>query len=444
MISIEFIFLGIGLISIAGYFSVWLFKKTKISETIILLLVGLLIGPISNLLNLGVFGKNELSLLEYFLPFFAGLALVMILFEGGMKLSFFKTIKSLPEVLSFTLAVFITNIIFTILIFWFFGILNLIQFNIFLAIFLGAVFGGTGSAVIIPLIVKTSAKEETKSLLSLEAALTSALCIIVAVAVAELFIVGEFNITLFITNLTTSISIALMIGFVSGISWLKLLSILNEKTHAYLVTISALLFVYSITQFFNGNGAIAVLIFGIILGNGTDITNMLRLTKRQVDNTIRTFQNEFTFLVKTFFFVYLGIIFKLEYLTLKIIFISIIIIFGIFLSRYIISILLKKIKPIFSQDQKLISFMCGRGLAAAVLVSLPISLNLDKINPLIFTNELMGELTAISFIIIFGTNLLTTLGIFIFENKKIQLPPKEENETIFTKLKINTKDKTLQ
>jgi potassium/hydrogen antiporter len=440
MISVELAFLGIGLIIFASYFSVWFFKKTKISEIIILLLIGLLIGPISNLLNLGAFGKNELLLFEYFLPFFAGLALVMILFEGGMKLSFFKTIKSLPEVLSFTLAVFITNIIFTILIFWLFGILDLIQFNIFLAVFLGAVFGGTGSAVIIPLITKTSAKEETKSLLSLEAALTSALCVIVAVAVAELFIIGKFNIILFVTNLATSISIALIIGFVFGISWLKLLSKLNEKKYNYLVTLSALLFVYSITGFFNGNGAIAVLIFGIILGNAEDITNMLRLTSRQIDNKIRIFQNEFTFLVKTFFFVYLGIIFKIEYLTLKIIFISIIIIFGIFLSRYIISILLKKIKPVFSQDQKLISFMCGRGLAAAVLVSLPISLNLDKINPLVFTTELMGELTAISFIIIFGSNLLTTLGIFIFENKKSQPISKEEKKNPFTKLEINTKN----
>jgi len=64
------------------------------NEKTVKLLIGLLIGPISNLLNLGIFGKSELNLFEYFLPFFAGLALVMILFEGGMKLSFFKTAES--------------------------------------------------------------------------------------------------------------------------------------------------------------------------------------------------------------------------------------------------------------------------------------------------------------------------------------------------------------
>jgi potassium/hydrogen antiporter len=435
MVSVEFTFLTIGLIILAGYFSILFFKKTKISEIIVLLIIGLIIGPGSTVLGFGLLGINELLLFERFLPFFASFALVMILFEGGMQLNFFKTVKALPVSLSFTIGVFLTGMILTVGALWLLGAAGVLPFNLLLAIFIAAVIGGTSSAVIIPIVKNTSAKEETKTLLGLESALTDALCVITAVAIGEIFLLGSVDLSVVLGGILANFSIAAVIGFAFGIVWLKILTYFQGRSYEYLVTLSAVLILYSSVQIFGGNGAIAALIFGIVLGNGEDITSMLKITKRSVGSNIKNFQNEISFLVKTFFFVYLGILFRVEFLNAPVIVISGAIIILIFVSRYIISSILKKFKPIFTLDQLLISFMSARGLAAAVLVSLPVSMGLTTAVPEIFTLETISMLSAIAFLVIFGSNILTTIGIFITESGKPQLESKEEKEKMLTELK---------
>ncbi|MFA5763646.1 MAG: cation:proton antiporter [archaeon] len=435
MVNVEFAFLTLGLVIFAGYFSLSLFKKTKISEIIILLIIGLFIGPISSLAGFGFLGPDELLLFENFLPFFASFALIMILFEGGLQLNFFKTLKALPESFIFTLVVFLTNMILTIGVLWLLGAAGLLPFNLLLAIFIAAVIGGTSSAVIIPIIKNTSAKEETKTLLGLESALTDALCVITAIAVGEIFLIGSVSIETVFGGILANFSTAAILGFIVGILWLKILAFLQGRQYEYLITFAALLMLYSLVQVFGGNGAIAVLIFGIVLGNSEDITQMLRITKRSVDTNIKSFQSEISFLVKTFFFVYLGLLFKLEFLNPAVIVISLAIIIIIFISRYLVSSLLKKINPIYTMDQMLISFMSARGLAAAVLVSLPISMGLDKAVPLVFSTATMSQLSAIAFIVIFGSNVLTTIGIFITENGKPVTSIKEERNEMLTEIK---------
>jgi cell volume regulation protein A len=435
MQSVEFIFLILGFIILAGYFSLSLFKKTKISEIIILLIVGLIIGPISSLLGFGFFGPSEFLLFNNFLPFFASFALIMILFEGGMQLNFFKVIKALPGSLSFTIAVFLTNMIFTIGILLLLGAAGLFPFDLLLAVFIAAVVGGTSSAVIMPIVKNTSAKEETKTLLGLESALTDALCVITAVAVGEIFLIGSVSLDSVFGGIIANFSIAAILGFVAGIFWLNALSYLPKKSYEYLMTLATLLLLYSVVQFFGGNGAIAALIFGLVLGNSEDITSMLKLTKRQVDTSIKSFQSEISFLIKTFFFVYLGLLFKMEFLNPAVLVISGAIIILIFISRYLVSTVLRKIKPIYTMDQLLISFMSARGLAAAVLVSLPLSMGLDKAAPLIFNTALLSQLSAIAFLVIFGSNILTTIGIFITESGKPVTSIKENREEMATELK---------
>ncbi|MDD4251255.1 MAG: cation:proton antiporter [Candidatus ainarchaeum sp.] len=437
MISVEFAFLLIAFIILVGYLGLIIFQKTKISEIIILLTLGLIIGPISKEIGFLLISPSQLNAFQAFLPFFASFALIMILFEGGMQLNFFKTIKALPVSIVFTIAIFLTGLIMTIGILWLFGQLGLFEFNLLLAIFIGSILGGTSSAVIVPVVKNTSAHEETKTLLSLESALTDALCIITAVAVAEIFLLGSVTVEAVAGGIMANFSIAAVIGFCVGIVWLKIVSFLQGKKYEYLITLSALLFLYSTVQMIGGNGAIAALIFGIVLGNSEDVTSMLKITRRTIDTNVKNFQGEISFLVKTFFFVYLGILFKLDYLTLPVIVISISIIGAIFVSRQIISTMLKKFIPIFTKDQKLISFMSARGLAAAVLVSIPITMGLDKIAPEVFSLTVISQITAISFLVIFGTNILTTIGIFITEKENPTVIKTNEKENILKEIKAD-------
>lgn len=427
MSEVPFTFLVVAAIILIGYFGVLFFKKTKISEIIILLLVGLLIGPISGALGFGFLDEIALTNFENFLPFFASFALIMILFEGGLHLNFFKTIKALPGSLSFSLGVFFTTMILAVLLFWLFGFAGLIEFNLLLALFIASIIGGTSSAVIVPVIRNTSAKEETKTLLMLESALTDIFCVITAVAIAQIFLIGTVDISTISSGIFSNFSIGVLMGFIFGLIWLKLLSIFEKNSYAYLVTLSALLIVYSIVEFVGGNGAIAVLLFGIVLGNSEDITGMLRITRRSINNNIRSFQSELSFLIKTFFFVYLGLLFKLEYITGEVLLMSVALLILIIFARKTISTIISKFKKVFETDIDLLTWMSARGLAAAVLVSLPISMGLDKLPDTLFTPEILSQITAIAFFIILLTNVATTYGIFKYENKhKNDETPKEK------------------
>ncbi len=437
MLTIEFAFFLVGFIIMVGYFGLIVFKKTKISEIILLLILGLIIGPISKEIGFFLISPSQLNAFQSFLPFFASFALIMILFEGGMQLNFFKTIKALPISLVFTLIVFLSGLILTVLSLFVLSLLGFIMFDLLLAVFIGAILGGTSSAVIVPVVKNTSANDETKTLLSLESALTDALCIITVVAIAQIFLSGSVSVEMIAGGIMANFSIAAVTGFCVGILWLKVLSHLHSKKYEYLVTLAVLLFLYSVVQNIGGNGAIAALIFGIVLGNSEDITTMLKITKRTVNNDIKNFQSEISFLIKTFFFVYLGILFQINFLSIPVIVISITIIVLIFLSRTFGSIILQKIMPIFTKDRQLIAFMSARGLAAAVLVSIPITMGLDKVAPEIFTNLMINQITAISFLVIFGTNILTTIGIFLNEKNNPPIDKPDEKELLLKEIKAD-------
>jgi len=416
MVNVEDAFLAVAVIIFIGYYGLLFFKKTKISELVILMLIGLIIGPI-----MGFLGPGEIQIFQEFLPFFASFALTVILFEGGMHLNFFKTVLSLPSAFVFTTIIFILTIVL-IGVTWF-----VFTGDLLVGILIGAILGGTSSEVIIPLVSQTSAKEETKTLLGLESALTDALCVIVALTMAQIIITlntGTGNGLSFAqigSSILGAFSIAAVSGGILGFVWLKLLTFFEKRPYEYLVTLAVLLFLYSINQYFNGNGAIAALVFGMVLGNSEDLTNMLRLQTKKMENTIKSFQAEVTFLVRTFFFVYLGVLFNLNYLKdFTVLGISLIIIAIILATRFAGAKILSKFIPSIEEDILFITTMNGRGLAAASLIAFPAILALNL-------GETMNKITAIVFIIIFASNIATTIGVFISE--------KEKKDTAVKKLK---------
>jgi cell volume regulation protein A len=405
MVEIISAFLAIAAIIFIGYFGLVFFKKTNISEILILMLIGLIIGPL-----LGFVGAEEVKTLTDFLPFFASFALMVVTFEGGMQLNFFKTIKSLPSAFVFTFLVFIFTLGFVGAT-WYF-----VTGNLLVGLLLGAIIAGTSAEVIIPLVSQTSAKDETKTLLGLESALNDSLCIVIALALAGMILISSNGGTSQITiaslggSILSSFSIAAVLGFIGGIVWLKALEYFERKPYEYLVTLAVLMFLYSITEFFGGNGAISALVFGLVLGNSEDVTNMLRFVPRKLEGTIKSFQMEVSFLVKTFFFVYIGILFNLAYLQkIEVVGVALTIIVIILITRFIAARIMQFFEPVLKNDTLLLVSMNSRGLATATLVSFPAIAVLGL--------PQMNEMTAIVFLIIFASNIMTTIGVFLFERK---------------------------
>lgn len=402
MVDVLTSFFLLGSIIIIGFIGSLIFEKTKVSDIILLMLIGLLIGPV-----FGVIGSDSILVLRDIAPFFAALALIVLMFEGGLQLNFYKVVREVGKATGFTLFVFALTVAFSSFILYALG------WPYLTALMFGAIIGGVSSAVVLPLVGKTSASEETKTMLGLESAMTDALCVVITIAIIQLILSNVFDFGSVLQNVLGAFSIAAVIGFIAGLVWLKVLRDYSVKRYEYLLTIAVLFLVFVVVEAVKGNGAIAALVFGLVLGNSKEILGMLKLKPLEIDGSIKSFQKELGFFIKTFFFVYIGIIFELSTLSLAVIGIAVALMIGIFVSRYIGTRLLTRLKKEMKSDERLIFSMNARGLAASVLATYPIALGV----PL----QGFGEnIVVLAFLVIFFSNISTTVGIFWSEKGKAQ------------------------
>ena len=398
MINTSILFLFIAGIFLVGFFGNLFFRKTKISDLVILIIIGFVLGP-----GLHLIPSTYLSILKSFAPFVGAIALMVLLFEGGLSLNFYKVLKELSKTTIFTIFVFSLTVVFMTL---FLHILFAIP--VLYAILIGAIVGGTSSAVIVPLIKDTKIEENTKTLLTLESAITDSLCVVIAMVVIDIILVKTTSITSIAQNIFGAYAIAILIATVGGIIWMKVLRDFNyAKEYSYLLTLSFLMFLYVLIEFAKGNGAIGALVFGIILGNSFAITKILKIKEFTLSTDITRFQSEISLFIKAFFFVYLGMIIDLSGITSRVAFISILAILFILLARYIAIELLAKKNNDIKTNKRVIFSLHARGLAAAVLATLPIAMNI--VNP--FTIMILP----IAFLVIIVTNITTTIYFYLFQ-----------------------------
>lgn len=397
-IDIAVSFLLIGATIFIGFLGSLFFERTKISELLILVALGVLIGPILGLVDQALFAS--------LIPFFAALALLILLFDGGLNLNFYKVAYELPRAFIFTLLVFVVSVIaigaFTSLV---------TGWKFELGLLFGAVVGGTSSAIVISLVSKMRASEEVKTLLKLESALTDALCIVTAITLAEIAVASSFNLSNSVNSLAGSFSIAALIGIVAGLIWIKFLEHFKGKFD-YMLTLAAAFVVYGGVEFARGNGGIAVLLFGIVIGNVRQLIELF--TKKEaphleITNGIKSFQSEVSFFVRTFFFVYIGLILNLTAFTLTLVTIGIGVTVLALLARRLATKLLGYDKV---SEKTLIYTMMPRGLAAAVLASIPTTFGIPALG---FTELVM--------IVIIISNIFTTIGVLKSENIDNALQP---------------------
>lgn len=395
MMDVSFVFLIAGIIILIGFFGSLSFEKTKISDVLVLLGIGVLLGPVLRLVNP--------QSLTHFADYFGSLALMIILFEGGMDMDMDRLIKefgtaSLLVILSFALSTFSIA-----------GFLYYIHgWDILRSALLGTILGCTSAAIVIPIISKMSIKEEIKTVLSIESALSDVLAVVFTVSLIEFVRLENIGLKTPFRSIASSFSIAIVSGITFGLLWLKILDFFRERKYSYMITLAAMLVAFALVDFLGGSGPIAVLIFGVILGNCHDFGKILKLKSCiLVNETIKFFHGEVTFFIRTFFFVYMGMLLSfyaidIQFLNLSISMVLIIIVIR-FISISIIGLLDKEKK-----DNRFVMIsMMPRGLASAVLATLPATAQIKGCERFI----------DYTFAVIVLTNILMTAGVFIVEKK---------------------------
>jgi cell volume regulation protein A len=348
------------LIFLAHLFTV-IFIKTRIPDVLMLMVIGLLVGPCLGMVTVENFGS--------FGPLLATITLVVILFQGGLDLKLNILRKSIRGSVSLT----VLNFIVTMLLVG--GLMMLIAgLDAVTAFLVGAILGGTSSAVVIPMISKLNIDKESQTILLLESALSDVLCIVVAITFMESFKLGGINPGQALGKIIAMFLLSAVIGIITAIGWSMLLKWVRKVENSIFLTPAFVFVVYGVTEMLGYSGGIAALAFGITLGNAETFNILLSRLPVSVwpvalNEIEKAFFSEAGYLLKAFFFVYIGISIVLAnpvWMAMG----AVITLLIFYLRVPVVWLSVPRSVPV--RDASVMAIMVPKGLAAAVLASIPL------------------------------------------------------------------------
>ena len=401
--SAPILLLAASVVIILGVLGEAFFKKTGIPDIAFLMVLGVVIGP--------VFGIIQPEAVIEIVPYFAALALIIIMFDGGYNLHIGNVLKTAH----FAIVLVILGFAVSVGIVAAFGHYGL-GWEWIDSILLGAIVGGSSSIIVFGLVRKLRISDEAKSMLSFESALTDIFATIIAFILFEAILSGQFNLDLLGQTIGRAVAVGLILGFGVGIPWMFFISKLTNAQHNYMLTLGVLFLLFFLANSFGESGALTALVFGLMLGNRKYLVQKLKI--KLPDNTIdNSLHRQVTFIVRAFFFVFVGLLAsfgQIEYVIF-----GILAAVAIYAGRVIITHT-ALVKGFSKLDKKVTSVMIPRGLAAAVLATIPLTMGLQN-----------GEAyPQIIFFIILTSVIITTIG--LGGAKKIP-PPEGEGGFVTSK-----------
>lgn len=367
---------------------------TKVPDVVVLLTVGLLFGPVFKLLQPSEF--------QAVTPILGTLALILVLFEGGLELNLRETFQHFAG--SLLLASLAYGL--SLLAVW------LVASRAFHipsrpALLFGAVLGCTSSTVVLPILQQIAASQGVKITLMLEASWGDVLAVLTVGALVSIpagGLVGGLAQKLAL-QILGSVAVAALVGAL----WTRLLPHLSEVRYWQVLTFAMVLLLYAATESFGGNGLIAALAFGLTLSNARRLSGRLGenlfglgLPLEAQHERILAFHSELSFLVRTFFFVLIGVVVQLSGLRGRVL-LTAAIIAVLFLARWVAVQASRWLWRDFSgRDRELIALLFPRGLITVVLAL--------QVMPAL--GQDYGFLTSLAFAVILVTNLLVVVAGF--------------------------------
>jgi cell volume regulation protein A len=354
------VFSIVGVIIVVGFLANLLFKKTGLPSSLFLILIGFILGPL-----LKIFSPVDVDPIT---PFLTTLTLLMILFEGGLNMDIYKVISQSFRAAILAVLYIVSAAAFVTLFAYF-----LLGFQWIEALMLGPMTAGTSSVVIIPLVSKLNISKEVEVTLSLESTITDILNIVLVLAILQTYISGLVDIQQTAITIVGKFAIGAVFGAVVGIVWIRMLYLIRKEEYTYMLTLAVLMGSYAASEMFGGSGPLTALLFGLMLGNDREIFQTLKV---KLDlgylNEIKAFmkrsQGELAFLIRAFFFVFLGLIYGIggEFPIWLGILIAFLIVSVNLVFRYAAATIATWRSDMF-EYRRFMTLTCGIGLANATL-----------------------------------------------------------------------------
>ena len=359
--DISVVIIALGLLIFFSHTFNALFVKTRIPNVLLLMLIGLVVGPVLHLISpadLGQFGSV-----------FTTITLIVILFESGTNLNPQTLRQSIGKATLLTILNFVCVMVIAFLVGRF-----LLDLTLLHCLFLGAAVGGTSSAVVVSMLSQVKPGPKAEMILFLESALSDIVCLIVALAVLSGIQTGAISVGAMFKTMGIAMLASLLAGVVVGTIWLVVLKKWLSHIKNSMFTSFALAFIiYGTCETIGWNGGLAVLAFGLTLSNIGSAKFMRQLfaigEESGLNQQERNFYSEIVFVLQTYFFVYIGVSIQLGNIWHLVV--GALIVALIFALRPLTAKTMGR-KDMDGRDHKLMAALGPKGLVGAVLASLPL------------------------------------------------------------------------
>ena len=294
--------------------------------------------------------------------------MVTILFESGTQLRFSALKDSFKGALKLTAL----NFVLSAIAIWLFAWLAL-NMDMVVAMILGCLLGGTASAVVIPIVRQMHMSEKPAIMLILEAAIGNVFSIVLALALMQAIQSRHVEFGAILGDIFSSFILATVMGLIGAIFWALILDKVRNIKYSILTTPAFVFIIYGLNEWMGFSGAIAALAFGIGLANIDSIYNawLKKFVKKvpvNLNETERSLFSELVLLLKTFFFIYVGMSIQLN--QWQPIFIGLIISIMLFILRVpAVRFAISKKEGIPEKELVFMSALNPKGLTAAVLAT---------------------------------------------------------------------------
>jgi cell volume regulation protein A len=193
-----------------------LVRFTGVPDVIILMATGVLIGPVLHWINPEIFRSATQG--------FGSLALILILFEGGLELKLREIVSHFGGGLFLAIFSYVLSAVGVALV-----CRHALHFAWIPSLLVGAALGCISSSIILPVLQQVNLRREVKVTLLVEATFGDALAALAVTTLLDIAAVGSASAKVVTWSLFASVILAVASGVLIGALWSYLLPLLSEQ-----------------------------------------------------------------------------------------------------------------------------------------------------------------------------------------------------------------------
>lgn len=286
--------------------------RFHVPPVLVLIGSGLLLGPATHVLPAERFIAVA--------PHFGALAFLLILFEGGLDLELGSVVRGLRGGLSLAVVGFALAALVVLALAMAAGLPPAVSAAY--AIVLAPISG----SIVLPLAGRLGLRPAVRTVLVLEAALADVLGVLAMGLLSRLETGGGIAGLLAVGSLLAA-GLSVLLALLLGLAWPRVIRLLGERRFVDVLTFGLAMLLWGAADGAGASGALVVLVFGVTLANEEAILGSagvrggalgsLGAVARDTVTGLHSFIAQLTFIVRTFFFVFLGVVVQFADLSLR-------------------------------------------------------------------------------------------------------------------------------